>query len=66
MSMLLAVTGNDISKKAAIIFTVLQRRFTKLIDGTKGLSYEQHLSELNLHTLAFRSKREQLIQVFKL
>ena len=44
----------------------IQRRFTKLIDGTKGLSYEQRLSELNLHTLVFRRKREQLIQVFKL
>lgn len=44
----------------------IQRRFTKLIQGTKGLTYEQRLLDLNLHTLAFRRKREQLIQVYKL
>jgi len=43
----------------------IQRRFTKLIYGMMGLNYEQRLKELNLHTLAFRRKREQLIQVYK-
>jgi len=31
-----------------------------------GTNYEQGLKELNLHPLAFRRKREQLIQVYKL
>jgi len=44
----------------------IQCRFTKLINGMMGLNYEQRLKELNLHTLAFRRKREQLIQVYKL
>jgi len=39
---------------------------TKLIYGMMGLYYEQRLKGLNLHTQAFRRKREQLIQVFKL
>jgi len=48
------------------IIEQIQRRFTKLVYGMMGLSYEQRLKELNLHTLAFRRKREQLIQVYKL
>jgi len=42
----------------------IQRRFTKLIYGMMGLNYEQCQKEPNLHTLAFRRKREQLIQVY--
>jgi len=34
--------------------------------GMMGLNYEHRPKELNVHTLAFRRKREQLIQVYKL
>lgn len=44
----------------------IQRRFTKLVAGTDGLTYEQRLVKLDLPTLAFRRHREQLIQVYKL
>ena len=53
------------NKKYVNMIEQIQHRFTKLIYGAKGLSYEQCLTELNLHTLTFRRKRQQLIQVFK-
>jgi len=53
-------------KKQIIQIEQLQRRFTKLIDGMGGLSYNQRLEKLNLPTLQYRRRREQLIQVYKL
>jgi hypothetical protein len=44
----------------------VQHRFTKLIEGMNGLSYEQRLVNLQLPTLHYRRKRERLIQVYKL
>ena len=44
----------------------VQRRFTRLIHGMEGLTYEQRLKALDLPTLQFRRKRECLIQTYKL
>ena len=44
----------------------VQRRFSKLIDGVRGLGYTDRLRRLNLPTLQYRRKRENLIQVYKL
>ena len=44
----------------------VQHRFTKLIDGMEGLTYEHRLVSLQLTTLQHRKKRERLIQAFKL
>ena len=41
-----------------------QHRFTKLIDGMEGHTYEQRLVSLQHPTLQYRRKRERLIQVF--
>ena len=52
---------NDIMKIEKI-----QKRFTKIIEGCKGLSYEERLEKLKLTTLEERRHRADLIQVFKI
>ena len=44
----------------------VQRRFTKMIKGMKGMSYEERLQRLNLWTLEERRNRQDLIEVFKI
>src|SRR6266536_2327475 len=44
----------------------VQRRFTRLVEGTQEMSYEQRLKFLRLPSLAYRREREQLIQAFKM
>jgi len=44
----------------------IQKRFTKMIDGCKKLSYEQRLSKLKLTSLEDRHYRADMIQVFKI
>jgi len=44
----------------------IQKRFTKMIDGCKKLSYEQRLNRLKLTTLEDRHYRADMIQVFKI
>ena len=44
----------------------VQRRFTELIVGMHGLSYEQRLLELDITTLQVRRMRGDLIQVLKM
>ena len=41
----------------------VQRRFTKMIKGMKGKSYEERLQRLNLWSL---EERRDLIEVFKI
>ena len=43
----------------------VQRRATKMIHGTKNLSYPERLKAVNLPTLAFRRLRGDMIQVYK-
>jgi len=44
----------------------VQRRFTKLIMGMKGKSYEERLQKLNFWSLEERRNRQDLIEVFKI
>ena len=44
----------------------VQQRFTKMIKGTKGKSYEKRLQKLNLWSLEERRNRQDLIEVFKI
>jgi len=44
----------------------VQRRFTKMIQGMKGMSYEERLQKLKLWTLEERRNRQDLIEVFKI
>ena len=44
----------------------VQRRATKLIPAMKYLSYKQRLTNLNLFSLAYRRRRGDLIQVYRI
>jgi ribonuclease P/MRP protein subunit RPP40 len=44
----------------------VQRRATKLVVGTKGMSYEERLKFLDMTTLDTRRVRGDLIEVFKI
>ena len=44
----------------------VQPRFTRLIPGMAGLSYEKRLSQLGLYSLEFRKVRGDLIETYKL
>ena len=52
---------NDIMKIEKI-----QKRYTKMIEGCKGLNYGERLERLSLTTLEERRHRADLIQVFKI
>ena len=53
-------------KKDKDLLEKVQRRFTKMIKGMKGKSYEQRLQKLNLWLLEERRNRQDLIAVFKI
>ena len=44
----------------------VQRRFTKMIKGMKGKSYEERLQRMNLWSLEERRNRQDLIEVSKI
>ena len=44
----------------------VQRRFTRMINGMKGLSYERRLQRCNLIPLERRRERADLIETFKI
>ena len=57
--------GIHIRKNITAIKNV-QRGATKLIPGSKDLSYEARLRKLKLPTLSYRCSRGNMIEVFKL
>ena len=44
----------------------VQRRATKMVPRLRDLTYERRLQELNLPTLAYRRRRADIIQMFKI
>ena len=44
----------------------VQRRATKILPGLKNLTYEQRLTKLKLHTLAFKWVRSDKMEIFKI
>ena len=44
----------------------VQQRFTKIIKGMKGKSYEERLQKLNLLSLEDRRNKQDLTEVFKI
>ena len=44
----------------------VQRRFTKLLPGMVGLTYEERLSRLGLYSLDFRQMRGDLTETYKI
>ena len=53
-------------RKDIIAIEGVQRRFTRLIPGMSGLSYEQRLHRLGLYSLEFRRLRGDLIETYKI
>jgi len=53
-------------KKDKELLEKVQRRFTEMIKGMKGKSYEERLQRLNLWSLEERRNRQDLIEVFKI
>ena len=57
---------NPYKKKRITALENVQRRATQLLPGYKELSSEERLRKLKLPTLAFRRKRGDMIEIFKL
>ena len=55
-----------VCKKDKELLEKVQRRFTKMIKGMKGKSYEERLQRMNLWSLEGRRNRQDLIEVFKI
>ena len=53
-------------KGDAVEIEKVQRRATKLVPGLRELSYTERLKKLNLTTLAYRRKRADVIQVYRI
>ena len=53
-------------RKDVLAIEGAQRRFTRLIPGMAGLSYEERLSGLGLYSLEFRRVRGDLIETYKI
>ena len=53
-------------KKDKDLIEQVQRRATRFVPETKGLSYNNRLIELQLPTLNFRRQRTDIIQTFKI
>ena len=49
-----------------VTLEAVQRRFTRLILGMRGLSYQERINSLGLYSLAFRRVRGDLIQTYKI
>ena len=48
-----------------VALEAVQRRFTRLIPGMKGLTYKERLNSLGLYSLEFRRIRGDLVEVYK-
>ena len=53
-------------RKDILVIEAVQRRFTRLIPGMAGLSYEERLKRLGLYSLEFRRMRGNLIETYKI
>ena len=53
-------------RKDVLAIEGAQQRFTRLIPGMAGLSYEERLSRLGLYSLEFRRMRGDLIETYKI
>ena len=49
-------------RKDILVIEAVQQRFTRLISGMVGLSYEERMERLGLYSLEFRRMRGDLIR----
>ena len=57
---------NPSARKDKDILESVQRRFSRMVSGMKGLSYEERLTLLELPTLEERRRRIDLIQAYRI
>ena len=57
---------NPSARKDKDILEAVQRRFSRMVSGMKGLSYEERLTLLELPTLEERRRRIDLIQAYRI
>ena len=57
---------NPLYKKDIIEIEKVQRRATKLVPALRELPYDERLKKLKLTTLAYRRKRTDVIQVYRI
>lgn len=60
------VVWNPSNKMDIAMIESIQRRFTRIIEGTSGLSYEERLIALELPTLEDRRKSLDLVETFRI
>ncbi|XP_051873382.1 RNA-directed DNA polymerase from mobile element jockey isoform X2 [Pristis pectinata] len=53
-------------RKDVLTLERVQRRFTRMIPGMKGLKYDERLSALGLYSLEYRRMRGDLVATFKM
>jgi len=53
-------------KKDIVLLEKIQKRFTKVVEGCQGKSYDQRLTKLGITSLEDRYNRADMIQVFKI
>merc|ERR1712208_37440 len=61
-----SVIWHPFLKTEALEIEKVQRRATKLVPELKDLPYEQRLRKLNMTTLAYRRKRTDILQTFRI
>ena len=53
-------------RKDVLALEGVQRRFTRMIPGMKGLSYEERLRSLGLYSMEFRRMRGDRIEIYRI
>ena len=53
-------------KKDIEVLEKVQRRATRMVDGYRGMEYEERLKRIGLITLEMRRERADLLEVFKI
>ena len=53
-------------QKDILMIEKVQKRFTKLVEGCRGLSYEDRLDKLGITAIEERHSRADMIQVYKI
>ena len=61
-----SVIWNPLYKTDAQEIEKVQRRATKMVSSLKDLTYSERLKKLNLTTLAYRRKRSDVLQVYRI
>ena len=53
-------------KKDIEVLEKVQRRATRMVEGYRGMEYEERLKRIGLTTLEMRRERADLLEVFKI